>query len=445
MGATENGVFCLVEGNFFAQGSPVWCNNPQLPHQEVGALGGNGLVTKSDETATCLQQTLEYQMKKSLIALAAVAVSGAAFAQSSVTVFGVVDNAVSYVNGQDNWSGLNSGGNQTSRLGFRGVEDLGGGLKANFWLEAGILADNGSGKSGYSANEVANDGLAFKRRATVGLSGNFGEVRMGRELTAAYNATSRYDVFGQVGFGASKLWADNGFTGADGGATQRVSNMVTYLSPEFSGFRANVNYGFGEDKDAQTGKFSSSASRYMGAGVTYDNGPLSLGLGLERRNAGTNTAEFIGNPAVFAAEYDVNAWSLGGSYNFGVAKLAAAYRNSESKWTDGVLNLKDKQKGYYIGVSAPVGAAGEVKASYNRYEESVDVAGTPKLKADHFALGYVHNLSKRTALYGTYAYIKNKNVDFGGVTGNLGATLGSGGLKDSGKQQAIQVGVRHAF
>lgn len=369
-------------------------------------------------------------MKKSLIALAAVAVSGAAFAQSSVTVFGVVDSAVSYVNGQDNWSGLNSGGNQTSRLGFRGVEDLGGGLKANFWLEAGILADTGSGNSGYSKPEGATEGsgLAFKRRATVGLSGNFGEVRMGRELTAAYSATSRYDVFGQVGFGASKLWADTGLIGDS--TTQRVSNMVTYLSPDFSGFRANVNYGFGEDTDAQTGKFSNSASRYLGAGVTYDNGPLSLGLGLERRNDGTNSGAGVN-------AFDVNAWSLGGSYNFGVAKLAAAYRNSEAKYDV----FKDKTKGYYVGVSAPVGAAGEVKASYNRYEVSSNEAGFPKLKADHFALGYVHNMSKRTAVYGTYAYIKNKNVD--GV--NLGATLGNGGLKDSGKQQAIQVGVRHAF
>ena len=367
-------------------------------------------------------------MKKSLIALAAVAVSGAAFAQSSVTVFGVVDNAVSYVNGQDNWSGLNSGGNQTSRLGFRGVEDLGGGLKANFWLEAGILADNGSGKSGYSkagVGEKESDALAFKRRATVGLSGNFGEVRMGRELTAAYNATSRYDVFGQVGFGASKLWADAGVNGDS--TTQRVSNMVTYLSPDFSGFRANVNYGFGEDKDAQTAKSSNSASSYMGAGLTYDNGPLSLGLGLERRNDGENTG-------VGANAFDVNAWSLGGSYNFGVAKLAAAYRNSEAKYSIG--GDKDKTKGYYVGVSAPVGAAGEVKASYNRYE--INEAGAAKEKADQFALGYVHNMSKRTAVYGTYAYIKNKD----GANVRLSSDVA---LKDGEKQHAVQVGIRHAF
>jgi predicted porin len=430
MGATENGVFCLVKGNFFAQGSSVWCNNPQLPHQEVGALGGNRLVTKLDKTATCLQQTLEYQMKKSLIALAAVAVSGAAFAQSSVTVFGLVDTSVAYVDGKDDWTGMQNGGNATSRLGFRGVEDLGNGLKANFWLEGAVQPDTGSGSA-------EGKGFDFQRRATVGLSGNFGEVRLGRELTAAYNATSRYDVFGQVGFGASKLWS-NGSIGSIGEdkdtlatTNQRVSNMVTYLSPNFSGFRVNANYGFGEDKtirqDGTAGRYTAKSGRYMGAGATYDNGPLSLGLGLETRKQGFD-----------AGEEDVTAWSLGGSYNFGVAKLAAAYRNSEAKFDDGE---KAKLKGYYLGVSAPVGAAGEVKASYNRYEVSSNEAGTPKLKADHFALGYVHNLSKRTALYGTYAYIKNKNVD--GV--NLGATLGNGGLKDSGKQQAIQVGVRHAF
>lgn len=372
-------------------------------------------------------------MKKSLIALAAVAASGAAFAQSSVTLFGVVDTSVAYVNGQDSWTGLQNGGNATSRLGFRGTEDLGNGLKANFWLEGAVQPDTGSGSA-------EGKGFDFQRRATVGLSGNFGEVRMGRELTAAYNATSRYDVFGQVGFGASRLWANAGLGRVETApgvyesvdlTSQRVNNMVTYLSPDLSGFRVNLNYGFGEGTDINSGKSSNSAGRYMGAGATYDNGPLSLGLGLEQRKRGNNAFD--------ATDSDVNAWSLGGSYNFGVAKLAAAYRNSEAKFEGGD---KDKMKGYYVGVSAPVGAAGEVKASYNRYEVSSNVAGTPKLKADQLALGYVHNLSKRTALYGTYAYIKNKNKD--GV--NLGIAFNdTAGLKNSGKQQAIQVGVRHAF
>ena len=119
-------------------------------------------------------------MKKSLIALAVLAASGAAMAQSSVTLYGVADAGVTYLNGADNWSGVTSGNNLTSRLGFRGTEDLGGGLKANFVLEGGFNLDNGDGASGY-AGAKAGEGFQFKRRSTVGLSGGFGEVRMGRE------------------------------------------------------------------------------------------------------------------------------------------------------------------------------------------------------------------------------------------------------------------------
>ncbi|MFZ7335680.1 porin [Comamonas jiangduensis] len=358
-------------------------------------------------------------MKKSLIALAAVAVSGAAFAQSSVTVFGVVDQAVTMVNGGTNWNGINSGGNQTSRLGFRGVEDLGNGLKANFWLEAGLLADQGTG------NTTGETGLDFQRRSTVGLEGSFGEVRLGRDLTEAFKATSRYDVFGQVGLGVSRLWANNTLgNGVSSVAltSQRVSNMVTYVSPNISGFKAAVNYGFGEVQG------ENRDSRYVGAGLTYDNGPLSLGLSGERSNRGANSN----------VTSDVTAWALGGSYNLGVVKLAAAYRDSKAKILTGD---KNKAKGYYFGVSAPVGAAGEVKASYNRYEGQI--AGLDKHKADQFALGYVHNLSKRTAVYGTYAYIKNK--DNGALDVNLNGTGTTGTLKDNGSQHGLQVGVRHAF
>ena len=226
-------------------------------------------------------------MKKSLIALAVLAASGAAMAQSSVTLYGVADAGVTYLNGADNWSGVTSGNNLTSRLGFRGVEDLGGGLKANFVIEGGFNLDNGDGASGY-AGAKAGEGFQFKRRSTVGLSGGFGEVRMGRELTAAFNATARYDVFGSVGIGQSRLWADGGVVDASANATavttnQRISNALTYVAPDFSGFKFGLNYGFGETTA------SNSDSGYLGAGLTYDNGPLSLGLGLERLNNGANS------------------------------------------------------------------------------------------------------------------------------------------------------------
>ena len=366
-------------------------------------------------------------MKKSLLALAVLAASGAAMAQSSVTLYGVADAGVTYLNGDKNWSGVTSGNNLGSRIGFRGVEDLGGGLKANFRLEAGLNLDNGDGASGY-AGAKAGDGLAFKRQSTVGLEGGFGEVRLGRETTAAFNATGRYDVFGFVGIGQSRLWADGGVldTGAYDKArttNQRVSNAVTYVSPNFSGFKAAVNYGFGEVAGANSDR------QYLGAGVTYDNGPISVGLGLERLNKDTATNSG-----------KINVWSLGGSYDLGVAKILAGYRDSKAERLTG----DDKTKGYMLAVTAPVGP-GLVRAAYNRYEYTP--AGGAKLKADQFAVGYVYGLSKRTSLYGTYAFLSNK--DYNGTT-KSGAVISSlasgvGDLKDSGKQQGFQVGVSHSF
>ena len=363
-------------------------------------------------------------MKKSLIALAVLAASGAAMAQSSVTLYGIADAAVTYVNGLDNWTGLNSGANKTSRLGFRGVEDLGGGLKANFVLEGGFNLDAGDGKSG----GATDSGFQFKRQSTVGLAGNFGEVRLGRELTAAYNATARYDVFGSVGIAHSQLWDDgqnlNTKTFADPyyyTTNQRVSNAITYVSPDFSGFKVAANYGFGEIAG------ENRDGRYFGGGLTYDNGPLSLGLGAERLNKGDGAAMQA------QVSHDITAWSLGGSYDLGVAKLLAGYRQSTAK---DVLGLGDlKNRGYMLAATAPVGP-GLVRAAYNRYETKFD---GDKGVTDQFGLGYVYNLSKRTSVYGTYAYIKNKDDNA------LNLSVGSGGVKTNGSQQAVQVGVTHAF
>ncbi|QIL43081.1 porin [Acidovorax sp. HDW3] len=368
-------------------------------------------------------------MKKSLIALAVLAASGAAMAQSSVTLYGVADAGVTYVNGGKNFTGVESGQNKTSRLGFKGVEDLGGGLKANFVLEGGLNLDSGDGNSGAPAGAAASTGFSFQRQSTVGLSGGFGEVRLGRELTAAYNATARYDVFGSVGLGASQLWANGGVFSipvdpttvikARSTTDQRVSNAVTYVSPDFAGFKVGVNYGFGEVAGAN------SDNRYMGAAATYDNGPISLGFGLERMNKPGN-ALALGN---------TDAISLGGSYDLGVAKLLAGYRQSTVKGFLGDNTPNLKTKGYMLAVTAPVGP-GLVRASYNRYEARFDDG---KTTANHFSAGYVYNMSKRTALYGTYSYLKNSNED------NLWGISSKAAVKDNGSQQGLQVGVTHAF
>ena len=342
-------------------------------------------------------------MKKSLIALAAVAASGAAMAQSSVTLYGVVDTSVAYVKGKKSVSGLLNSGAATSRLGFRGVEDLGNGLKAEFVLEGQVDPDDGTA-----------GGFNFKRQSTVGLAGEFGQVRLGRALTASYNAVSRYDVFGTVGLGSTQAWSE--------GYQNRSNNMISYISPKFAGFGVGIDYGFGEQKKNKT-------NRYMGIGATYDNGPLSIGFGFDEKN------NVLMEEAV-AAYDDLKTWQLGASYDFAVVKLAGFYK--ETKYKDSVSGVSEgKLKIWNLGVSAPVGAAGVVKAAYNNYKDSDSSA-----KAQQFSLGYVHSLSKRTALYGTYAYLKNKN----GAGFELnGAFDGVKGANNSGKMQGVQVGVRHAF
>lgn len=345
-------------------------------------------------------------MKKSLIALAVLAAaSGAAMAQSSVTLFGIVDTAVGYVNNANaagnNLYGLSTSGNATSRLGFRGTEDLGGGLKAGFWLEGEIFGDNGNA-----------NGFNFQRRSTISLMGNFGEVRLGRDLTPTYVKTSSYDLFGQTGIGQFKGWSNwNGSAVADANDV-RSSNMVSYYTPNFSGFTGGVGYGFDEQT---TGK----AGRYAGAFGAYDNGPLSVALSYDRRD--------------LAAASKRDTLTVSGSYDLNVAKLSTILQQSKYE-TPGLADAKFNA--YAIGASMPVGA-GEFKLQYALYDQKAINS-----KAHQLSLGYVHNLSKRTAVYGTVAYLKNKDQSNLGLDAKNLNTTGPGA---GNNQTGVQVGVRHSF
>ena len=349
-------------------------------------------------------------MKKSLIALAVLAASGAAMAQSSVTLFGIVDAGVSYVDNVDaagsNKYGVHHSGMQSSRLGFRGVEDLGGGLKAGFWIEGALTVDDGTAA-----------GFNFKRRSTVGLTGNFGEVRLGRDLTTGYSKTSSYDLFGQVGMGAFSAWSDWDTTGAGDDNGIRANNMISYFSPNFSGFKGAVSYAF----DEQVG--GSKQGRYVGGNVSYDNGPLSVAVSYDRLNVVSGTAG------------DKDIFTVGGSYNFGVAKLSGIAQAQKYSYAAGADR---KYNNFALGVSAPVGGAGEVKLQYALYDQKAIDS-----KAHQLSLGYVHNLSKRTAVYSTVAYLKNKDLSARGLnaSGVNTTTTGVPGKSQTG----VQVGVRHAF
>ena len=362
-------------------------------------------------------------MKKSLIALAVLAASGAAMAQSSVTLFGIVDTNVSYLDGVSNAAGTNTdskygigtSGNATSRLGFRGVEDLGGGLKAGFWLEGEIFGDDGNAA-----------GFNFKRRSTVSLMGGFGEVRMGRDLTPNYSKTISYDLFGQTGIGQFMGWTDWASNSDFGTAVPtadannvRASNMISYFTPNFGGLTAGLGYGFDEQT---TGK----AGRYVGGYVAYDNGPLSLAASYDQRDL------LVNGLVAGSAVLDRDTFTLGGSYNLNVVKLNAIVQQSKYK----ALGESEKVNAYALGVSAPVGA-GEVKLQYALYDNKIIES-----KAHHISLGYVHNLSKRTAVYGTVSYMDNKDAS----KLNLSAKgLGTIDARAGDSQTGYQVGIRHAF
>ncbi|QYY26288.1 porin [Diaphorobacter sp. MNS-0] len=343
-------------------------------------------------------------MKKSLIALAVLAASGAAMAQSSVTLFGIVDTAFGYVDNAnaagDSVYGLSTSGNATSRLGFRGVEDLGGGLKAGFWLEGEIFGDDGNSK-----------GFDFKRRSTVSLAGGFGEVRLGRDLTPGYSKFISYDLFGQAGIGQFMGWSNWYGTSGDANGI-RSSNMISYYTPNFSGFTAGLGYGF----DEQT---SGKAGRYVGGYVAYENGPLGVAVSYDQRN--------------LAAGVDRNALTVAGSYNLNVVKLNAIIQQTK----DDVPGASDRKvNAYALGASAPVGA-GEVKLQYALYDQKAIDS-----KAHQISLGYVHNLSKRTALYGTVAYLKNKDASNLALP-TKGLTVDGPGAGEN--QTGVQLGIRHSF
>jgi len=360
-------------------------------------------------------------MKKSLIALAVMAASGAAMAQSSVTLFGIVDATYAIGNGSisDRTRLVNSGYN-SSRLGFRGVEDLGGGMRAGFWLEAGVNNDDGTGAAGSNNNQAATgaidprqQGLTFNRRSTVSVGGGFGEIRLGRDYTPQFWTLTAFDPFGTNGVGTTQTLNSS----AGGTTTIRASNSIAYIyGMAFNGNSFTFAPGLNVFAQMYMGEnASNAANKNDGSGtairVGYNAGPLALAV------AYSETKFATGN---------IKTSNYAGSYNLGVANVIAHW-NEDKNSTSGV-----KQTGYLIGATAPMGA-GELRASYSTSESS---AGA-KPSTDKFAIGYVHNLSKRTALYGTYARVSNS----GGAAQALNGATTAANASSNG----FDLGVRHSF
>lgn len=349
-------------------------------------------------------------MKKSLIALAVLAASGAAMAQSSVTLFGVVDATYAYGNGSvANRSQLTNSGYNSSRLGFRGVEDLGGGLSASFWLEAGLNNDNGTGGSTTLNNQTTaptQGGLVFNRRSTVSLNGGFGELRLGRDYTPQFWNLTVFDPFGTNGVGTTQTLNSS----LGGPTTIRASNAIGYFLPgNLGGFYGQVQYYLGENA-------SNVANKKDGNGLAlragWANGPLNVA-------GAVSQTKFL--------NADIKAWNLGAQYDFGVAKILGHVNRDDVK-------NGNEGTGWLIGGLIPVGA-GEIRVSYSTYE--IEVANAADPRTNKFAIGYVHNLSKRTAVYATAATLKNKN----GAAQALNGSTTAAGRNSSG----YDFGIRHSF
>jgi predicted porin len=332
-------------------------------------------------------------MKKTLIALAALgAMAGAAHAQSSVTLYGIVDIGLLRADSlNDTWN-VQSGNVSGSRWGLKGSEDLGGGLKANFTLEQGFSLDTGG---------ASDPTRQFNRQAWVGVSGGWGEVQIGRIYTA-YD-----DVSGAINAMWDSTWSvENNFfnsTTYGGAGDGRINNGIRYATPSFGGFVGAVSYSLDENKATKLNNTAIS--------LAYANGPFAAGFGYEVNEVGGGVID----------PRKVTRFSA--SYDLGVVVLKGLYGNVKNPY---LTNL-GKTNEYSIGADMPLGGAFTLSAAYGYSKDSVNAGGE---KRKGFTIGGQYVLSKRTDV-------------FVGVTDWEGKV---GGIKVPGREDTkYGAAIRHRF
>ena len=345
-------------------------------------------------------------MQKKLIALAVAGlVSGAAFAQTNVTVYGVVDVGYQYNKSEDNkFSGIESGEMSGSRIGFRTTEALGNGLSAIAQAEFGFKADT-------------NSGLNTVRNAWVGLKHDkIGAFTAGRQNSVAYDWIAKGYASDITVVYPSNTLASN-FTQLH--SSDRVDNSVKYASPVWGGFEVRTVYGFGEKVGAN--QDTSDAGKFS-LGGAYMNGPVDLAL---------IYAQTSPNDAVVGDD-GVKGWSFGGSFDFKVVKVFGQYQQEKNKATVGEYDLDQ----WTVGARVPVAKAGTVVVEYVRLKKDFDAAASVDGKAAGWGVGYEHAFSKRTVGYTSLSYISNNELTNAGFN-KVGA------YDESSK--AFNIGVRHNF
>lgn len=334
-----------------------------------------------------------------LAVLAALALDAPASAQDNVTVFGILDTYVDASHAGDR--GLvrvQSGAISGSRLGFRGSEVLGDGMKAIFLLEAGINVDDGSSGQG---------GVLFGRQSWVGISTRAGDLTAGRQYSPNFFTIVTYGLGGGMAWGnASNYFTDN--------SVLRVNNAVSYVSPVLAGFKARAFYALGENTTQPGG---AHVGNVHSASLQYDAGRLSAGFSwLERRTTAANTERFYAAGA--SISFDA----------FKVGVLAQARRDD--------IDALDSN-GLELGVQIPVGPGTLLVDAGRHWNRSVAQAN-----ATAYSLRYDYNLSRRTMLYVGAARIRNDAAARFGINGNTGSAFAVANGEDP---RAVIAGVRHGF
>jgi predicted porin len=288
-----------------------------------------------------------------------------------------------------------TGGVSTSRQGFRGEESLEAGLKAGFWLEGDVLTDTGG---------PAN-GLDFMRRSTVSLTGNSGELRLGRDFVPNYLNMIAFDAYDQRGLGIIEYYgygtsmAQGGGFNSGGAAFNylRNSNNIAYFLPaNLVGLYGTVQYAFGERsaEAAASGTDSWNQGNALGARIGHASGPQDISVADTRFSDVSRAAMHVD---------DYNVANAAASWNFGVVKASVFWQQEKM---NGRVTLPDfRSNTYAVGATAPVGP-GVVRASLSYYDNQTTSARD--VRATKVALGYIHHLSKRTALYAEVARVGNQ-------------------------------------
>ena len=378
-------------------------------------------------------------MKKTLLAAALLAgFAGAASAQSSVTLYGVVDGGLRYQQvSRNNLDGVSNAGvaygqQSGNRFGMKGVESLGNGNNAIFAIEAGFDLGNGMGQQG---------GRLFGRQSWMGVENNaWGQVRLGRmiNLTTEY-LVNAVDPFG-AGFG--QLNMGNAFTS---GNTLRLDNVLMYKTPTLSGFQAGLGYSFATGLTSNGGTTgygfaTNNNSRQVTVGVKYANGPIYAAASFEKAYA-ANTTTQNGN--------SINSANIAGSYDFKVVKLAAGFGVTRDGFWAGsgaggtgatIATAPNSQtsamvfapgtsfNAYIVGATVPVNAVSRVLLSWTMIAPDGDTKTLYSAKNQQsLNLGYTYDFTKRTNVY-TYV----------GQTTNY-ATV------DTAKSTVVGLGIRHQF